>query len=1856
VTPRPAAGQYYVLVEVDSTQVVPEASDSNNVGGTAEYFTHGVDLVATSITGPVTGDPGGSLTVRTKWFNQGSESAGSPQFAVYLSVDHLLDGRDHLIHSGTKAVAGGQSVDEDVTFTLPTTVPGDEFFYLLRLDPEGAVTEASENNNVVVSAGKVKVNQAELQLDEIDFVDPVTGAPARLGHFGERVAVKLTFTNTGSFMAREFKVAFAISTDTTLSLLSDTLLHDEAVLNLAAGEKRTVTVPFTLPRVDKRGAAFATGQYFFFGILDSFSNVAEKNETNNNRGMKDPVVVKAPAQDYAVIKLEAPAWAGAGELVPLHRVFKNVGNVLGSTVSYRYVASVNDLITSDDLPLTLESSPGLAAPTATLTLATGAEDARIDLARLPAVMPAGTYHIGVIIDSEGVAPELDELNNARASAPVKVSPSSLRILTTQLPDAGLDRQYFFRLAASGASPKVTWAIDPLSEKLPTGLTLSDDGTLSGMPTEVMVRPFTVVATDGVKQAAARLVLRVLPTTGPLEITTHALPPVIRSANAVYAATLAAAGGVKPYTWKVIQGALPAGISFSPQGVFSGAARVGVPTGEIALIFEVRDAVGNMDEAAIKLKVVEAGALVITTPPALPDCLINSDYTADFVAGSAGDGSVPVAGPLTWTLVAGRLPDGVSLSTRQDRAIISGKPVEVGSFSFTLEVVDSKGRFDSTEFAFRVLPTRFKLQLSAGPDAYFAGDSVELSLSAPGASDVRFQRFSGLLPPGLTLSESGAITGTIESGDASVGIYNFVVMGRDPRGDSGVGAFRLEVQPRPKAAGCSAVGGGSGLLGLLPLGLLALSRRRRAALVAGGAALLLSAPALAQVDLKVSSVTGPSAAVAGGQFEIARAFANAGVAPSAGQVKYTYLLSDNEACTHSDLPLGSPFTLGADLAPNGSDSKTDTVSLPADLRAGRYWFGVCIDFDPSVGPSGSVSEANEVNNCLTAPGSLLISTGTLAVITQQLPATSQLAPYGVKLEAVGGDGVHRWSLAAGQLPPGLTLSEEGLLSGSASTAGAFSMEVKVSSIGIDTTAPLSLTVTPANLTLTVVDQELPSAEFSRRYQAKLIAVGGRPPYVWRLAEGSNLPGGLALASDGQLEGRAGQGGDHVFTVELSDAAGARSSRELALKVTPPTSLRISFPRLAGGVLRTEYVQPLEAAGGRAPFAWSVVRFQPLDVLPTDPVSKEAAALPDGFGIKVVKDPSTGRDLLQGVPQKVGRFALTLRVVDTGGAEDFATFSLEVRYEQALAITTLALPDAFVNQSYVAALSHNGGETLEAEFSLPCVQQANGEGKASRCIELGPTQVLPPGLSLSATGQLAGIPVLPAGVIPRADGQFTPVVYSFLVRVSDPSGRQDVRGLSVKVRPLLDAPASGCSSVGGPAAAALAALGLLVASRRRSFRRRNTMTSKQFGWMGLALALALVGSSCGQSKNLCAERKVNCGEGLSCDPGDGVCKCGGRGGTVCGAGFACDSTTNTCLSNACAGVTCEGETSCDVRDGKCKCGGTGGTECAAGTVCHGALKSCVAASSCDQVACARNQVCNPTTGLCQCAGKTCLPGQFCSPAEGGGSTCVDDLCAGVSCSGGTVCDPADGVCKCHGVVCQSGQTCACNGRASLTSCASAERSCRASSACAGVNCAGGTTCDPADGVCKCGGPGGAICSTQQVCVIGPPARCEGGAQCSIADGGTRACPGGTSCDPEDGRCKCGGRGGMTCKEATENEAAEVCVSSVFLQACRKPCDPRSPDCPTGTYCYVDSSLINPVAYCAAPTDTRQEEQSCVAPTACFVGNPAKPLHCTGISLGTAGICHSYCDVAAGAVGCSQAPKAQNCLQIDGAPSGFGYCQPR
>lgn len=167
-----------------------------------------------------------------------------------------------------------------------------------------------------------------------------------------------------------------------------------------------------------------------------------------------------------------------------------------------------------------------------------------------------------------------------------------------------------------------------------------------------------------------------PGTKHVKISTTSLPN--GALNVSYNATLTADGGVAPYVWSIDKGTLPAGLDLdSGTGILSG-----VPTvsGDFTFTAKVSDNSTPMKSDTQRYTITISGneTLVVTTT-SVPDGVEGTAYNVTVVA----LGGTP---PYTWSIVKGKLPNGLALDAAS--GVISGIPTDKGNYSFTIQVSDN----------------------------------------------------------------------------------------------------------------------------------------------------------------------------------------------------------------------------------------------------------------------------------------------------------------------------------------------------------------------------------------------------------------------------------------------------------------------------------------------------------------------------------------------------------------------------------------------------------------------------------------------------------------------------------------------------------------------------------------------------------------------------------------------------------------------------------------------------------------------------------------------------------------------------------------------------------------------------------------------------------------------------------------------------------------------------------------------------------------------------------------------------------------------------------------------------------------
>ena len=284
-------------------------------------------------------------------------------------------------------------------------------------------------------------------------------------------------------------------------------------------------------------------------------------------------------------------------------------------------------------------------------------------------------------------------------------------------------------------------------------------------------------------------------------------------------------------------------------------------------------------------------------------------------------------------------------------------------------------------------------------------------------------------------------------------------------------------------------------------------------------------------------------------------------------------------------------------------------------------------------------------------------------------------------------------------------------------------------------PLIITPTPvitATLVPSAVAVPIPVVQ-STFSITSLQATGGTPPYTWTATSG--LPPGMGLSTAGLLSGvpTGIAGSSYALAVNITD------STEVPLVAIATYTVNVSAPTvtvtttgLVTGMETLAYSTTLAATGGKGPYTWSST----------------------GLGATGLSLSAGG--VLTGTPIALGSpYTLTFTATDSSTAPGVAsapvTITLFVVLAPSMTITTQSLPNGVVNSPYVSTTLQQQGGTLPVAWTATS---------------------LPPGLTLSLTGVLSGVPTTAAspvniGVLATdSSGTTKTAGFTFVVNIAAP----------------------------------------------------------------------------------------------------------------------------------------------------------------------------------------------------------------------------------------------------------------------------------------------------------------------------------------------------------------------------------------------------------------------------------------------------------------------------------------------------------
>jgi hypothetical protein len=255
------------------------------------------------------------------------------------------------------------------------------------------------------------------------------------------------------------------------------------------------------------------------------------------------------------------------------------------------------------------------------------------------------------------------------------NPVPVQFSGATLPSAFVGTAYSATLKATGGT--APYSFTAAAGALPSGLSLlSATGVISGTPTASGQFSFAAQVSDAStppETAQASFSISISAPSARLKITSASLPNGV--VGTAYSSALTTSGGTLPYSWTVVSGTLPVGLTLSKNGAISG---IPASTGASNFTVQVTDSSSPVQQISKVFAPSFFGKLAITGT-IKPNAADGSFYSfADQASGGAP--------AYTWSVVAGLLPPGLTLGAMT--GTISGTPNQDGTYNFTLKVVDS----------------------------------------------------------------------------------------------------------------------------------------------------------------------------------------------------------------------------------------------------------------------------------------------------------------------------------------------------------------------------------------------------------------------------------------------------------------------------------------------------------------------------------------------------------------------------------------------------------------------------------------------------------------------------------------------------------------------------------------------------------------------------------------------------------------------------------------------------------------------------------------------------------------------------------------------------------------------------------------------------------------------------------------------------------------------------------------------------------------------------------------------------------------------------------------------------------------
>jgi hypothetical protein len=809
--------------------------------------------------------------------------------------------------------------------------------------------------------------------------------------------------------------------------------------------------------------------------------------------------------------------------------------------------------------------------------------------------------------------------------------------------------------------------------LPTGLTLSTAGLLSGTPTQPGTFPIIVTVTDGNSCTGNSPTYTLVIACQTITVTNPVTNTV--AAGTPFSVTFTQMGGIGTTNFTTAS-TLPTGLTLhAATGVLDGTPNQG---GTFPIVVTATDSNGCTGNGPTYTLTVTCPTITVTNP-GVSTGTAGTAFSQTFTQ-SGGIGTI------TWS-ETGALPTGISINT--STGVLSGTTSQVGTFPITVTATDQNGCQGTGATYNLTFNCQTVTVTNPGVNTGTVDAAFCQTFTATGILGTVTWSETGALPAGITLdSSTGALCGT----PTVKGSFPITVKATDTNGCFGTSSYTLTINCQTITVTKPVVTTGtvdaafsqtftqSGAHGTatfttastLPAGL-SLST---AGVLSGTPTVKGTFPIVVTVT-DSNGCTGSSSTyslVIGCQtITVTNPGVTTGTAGTAFGQTFTQTAAHGTATftTASTLPTG--FSLSTAGVLSGTTTQHGT-------------FPIIVTVTDSNGCTGTGATYNLVINCntitVTNPAT---TTGTVATAFNQTFSQSGVL------------GTASFSTAS-TLPTGLTLhSATGVLDGTPTQSGTFPIVVTATdSNGCTGNGPTYSLVIACNV-ITVTNPATTTGTAGTFFTATFTQSGGNGTITW--SETGALPSGITInTSTGVLSGTTSVTGSFPITVTATDSNGCQGTGATYTLIINCQTVTVTNPAQtsvqAGVALNVTFT----ATGILGTATWS-----------------ETGALPSGITL------ASGTGVLSGTTNSVGSFPITVKALDTNGCFGTSSYTL-----------TVTCP--------VITVTRNGGGSFPAgTFNVAYTGQSftasGGSGTYTFAVTAG---ALPTSLSLSSAGAISGTP--------------------------------------------------------------------------------------------------------------------------------------------------------------------------------------------------------------------------------------------------------------------------------------------------------------------------------------------------------------------------------------------------------------------------------------------------------------------------------------------------------------------------------------